>query len=73
METVTNVLFFGSKITVNGTAAMKLRCLLLERKAITNLDSVLKSRDITLLTKAHIGKAKVFPVVIYGYENWTIK
>ena len=55
------------------TAAMKLRCLLLGRKVMTNLDSILKSRDITLPTKVHLVKAIVFPVVIYGYESWTIK
>ena len=55
------------------TAAMKLRHLLLERKAMTNLDSTLKSRDITLLTKVRLVKAMVFPVVVYGYESWTIK
>ena len=55
------------------TAAMKLRCFLLGRKAMTNLDSILKNRDITLLTKVHIIKAMVFPVVIYRYDSWTIK
>jgi len=55
------------------TAAMKLRCLLLRRKVMTNLDSLLKSRDITLPTKVHLVKAMVFPVVTYGYESWTIK
>ena len=55
------------------TATMKKRCLLLGRKAMTNLDSILKSRDITLLTKVHIVKAMVFPVVIYGCESWTMK
>ena len=55
------------------TAAMKLRCLLLGRKAMANLDSILKSRDITLPTKVHLVKAMVFPVVIYGCESWTIK
>ena len=55
------------------TAAMKLRVLLLQRKTMTNLDSVLKSRDITLLTKVRLVKAMVFPVVMYGYESWTIK
>ena len=55
------------------TAVMKLRCLLLERKVITNLDSILKSRDITLLTKVRLVKAMVFPVVMYGCESWTIK
>ena len=55
------------------TAAMKLRCLLLGRKAMTNLDSILKSRDITLLTKVHLIKVMVFPVVVYGCEGWTIK
>ena len=55
------------------TAAMKLRCLLLGRKAMTNLDSILKSRDITLPTKVHIVKAMVFPVAMYGHESWTVK
>ena len=55
------------------TAAMKLRHLLLERKAMTNLDSILKSRDITLLTKVYLVRAMVFPVVVYGYESWTVK
>ena len=55
------------------TAAMKLRCLLLQRKVMTNLDSILKSRDIILLTKVYLGKAMVFPVVMYGCESWTIK
>ena len=55
------------------TAAMKLRHLLLERKAMTNLDSILKSRDITLLTKVHLFRALVFPVVMYGCESWTVK
>ena len=55
------------------TAAMKLRCLILGRKAMTNLDSILKIRDVTLLTKAHIVKAMVFPLVTYGYKSWAIK
>ena len=71
METVTNFIFLGSKITVNGDCSHEIkRCLLLGRKAKTNLDSVLKSRDITLLTKV---KAMVFPVVMYRCENWSIK
>ena len=66
--------FGGSKITANGDFNYEIkRCLLLGRKAMTNLDSVLKSRDITLLTKVHIAKATVFPVVMYGCESWTIK
>ena len=73
VEAVTDFIFLGSKITVNGTATTKLRHLLLERKAMTNLDSVLRNRDITLLTKVHIVKAMVFPVVMYGCESWTIK
>ena len=74
METVTNFIFLGSKITVNGDCSHEIkRCLLLGRKAITNLDSILKSRDSTLLTKVCIVKAMVFPVVVYGYESWTIK
>ena len=74
METVTDFIFLGSKITANGDCRHKIkRCLLLGRKAITNLDSILKSRDITLLTKVCLVKAMVFPVVTYGCESWTIK
>ena len=66
--------FGGSKITADGDCSHEIkRCLLLGRKAMTNLDSILKSRDITLPTKVHLVKAMVFPVVIYGYECWTIK
>ena len=66
--------FLGSKITADGDCSHEIkRCLLLGRKAMTNLDNILKSRDITLLTKIHIVKAMVFPVVMYGYESWTIK
>jgi len=70
--TVTDFIFLGSKITMV-TTAMKLRHLLLGRKAMTNLSSILKSRDITLLTKVRLVKAMVFPVVMYGCESWTIK
>ena len=74
METVTECIFLGSKITADCDFGHEIkRCLLLVRKAMTNLDSVLKSRDITLLTKVHIVKAMVFPVVMYGCESWTIK
>ena len=73
METVTDFIFVGSKITADGTAAMKLRCLLFGRKVMTNLESILKSRDITLPTKVHLVKAMVFLVVMYGCESWTIK
>ena len=74
METVTDFIFLGSKITVDGDCSHKIkRCLLLGRKAVTNLNSALKSRDITLLTKVHIARAMVFPAVIYGCESWTIK
>ena len=74
METVTDFLFLGSKITADGDCSYEIkRHLLLGRKAMTNLDSILKSRDITLPTKVHIVKAKVFPVVMYGCESWTIK
>ena len=67
-------LFLGSKITVDGDWSHEIkRCLLLSRKAMTNLESILKSRDITLLTKIHTVKAMVFPVVMYGYESWIIK
>ena len=64
----------GSKITADGDCSHEIkRCLLLGRKAMTNLDSILKSRDIALLTKVYIVKAIVFPVVVYGYESWSIK
>ena len=74
VKTVTDLIFLGSKITADGDCSHEIkRRLLLVRKAMTNLDSVLKSRDITLLAKVHIVKAMAFPVVIYGYESWTIK
>ena len=74
VEAVTDFLFFGSKITVDNDCSHEIkRCLLLGRKAMTNLDNILKSRDITLPTKIHIVKATVFPVVMYGCESWTIK
>ena len=74
MQTVTDFIFLGSKITVDGNCRHEIkRCFLLGRKARINLDSVLKSRDITLPTKIHLLKAMVFPVVMYGCENWTIK
>ena len=74
METVRDFIFLGSKITVNGDCSHEIkRHLPLERKAMTNLDSVLKSRDITLLTKTCLVKAIVFPVVMYGCESWTVK
>ena len=73
-ETVRDFIFWGSKITADGDCSHEIkRHLLLGRKAITNLDSILKSRDITLLTKVHPVKAMVFPIVMYGYESWTIK
>ena len=73
-ESITNFIFLGSKITVDSDCSHEIkRCLLLERKAMTNLDSVLKSRDITLPTKICIVKAMVFPVVMCGCESWTIK
>ena len=73
-ETVTNFIFGGSKITADGDCSHEIkRCLLLGRKAMTNLGSILKSRDITLPTKVHLVKAMVFPVVMYGYMIWTIK
>ena len=73
-ETVTDFIFLGSKITADGDCSHEIkRCLLLGRKAMTNLDSIVKSRDITLLTKVHLVKAMVFPIVIYGCESWTIK
>ena len=74
METVTDFIFFGSKITSDGDCSHEIkRCLVLRRKAMTNLYSVLKSRGVTLPTKVHLVKAIVFPVVMYGCENWTIK
>ena len=74
VETVADFIFFGSKITADGDYSHEIiRRLLLGRKVMTNLDSILKSRDITLLTKVHLIKAMVFPVVICVCENWTIK
>ena len=74
METVTDFIFLGSKITADGHCSHEIkRRLLLGRKAMTNLDSILKSREITLPTKVHLVKAMVFPVVMYGCESWTIK
>ena len=74
METMTDFIFLGSKITADGGCSHEIkRHLLLGRKAMTNLDSILKRRDITLLTKVHIIKAMVFPVVMYGCDSWTIK
>ena len=74
METVTNFIFLGSKITADGDCSHEIkRCLLLGRKAMPNLDSILKSRDITLPTKVRLVKAMVFPVVMYGCESWTVK
>ena len=74
MKTVTDFIFLACKITADGDCSHEIkRCLLLGRKGMTNLDSLLKSRDITLLTKACLVKAMVFPVVLYGCESWTIK
>ena len=74
METVTDFIFLGSKITADGDCSHEMkRCLLFGRKVRTNLDSILKSRDITLPTKVRLVKAMVFPVVMYGCESWTIK
>ena len=73
METVRDFIFLGSKITTTVITAMKLRHLLLGRKAMTNLDSILKNRDITFPTNVHLVKALVFPVVRYGCKSWTIK
>ena len=74
METVTDFIFLGSKITADGDCSHEIkRYLLLRKKSMTNLDSILKSRDITLPTKIHIVKAMVFPVVVYGCDRWTIK
>ena len=74
METVTDFIFLGSNITADGDCSHEIkRCLLLEKKIMTNLDSKLKSRDITLPTKIRVVKAMVFPVVMYGCESWTVK
>ena len=74
MKTVTDFIFLGSKITADGDCSHEIkRRLLLGRKAMTNLDSILKSRDITLPTKVHLVKAMVYPIVMYGCESWTIK
>ena len=74
METMAGFIFLGSKITADGDCSHEIkRCLLLERKVMTNLDSILKSRDITLPTKVHLVKAMVSPVVMCGCESWSIK
>ena len=74
VETGTDFIFLSSKITADGDCSHEIKsCLLLGRKAMTNLNSVLKSRDITLPTKVHLVKAMVFPVVMYGCESWTVK
>ena len=74
VETVSDFIFLGSKITADGDCSHEIkRCLLLGRKVMTNLDSIFKSRDITLPTKVHLVKAMVFPVVMYGGESWTVK
>ena len=74
VETVTDFIFLDAKVTADGDCSHKIkRCLLLGRKAMTNLGNLLKSRDITLLTNVHLVKAMVLPVVIYGCESWTIK
>ena len=74
METVTDFIFLGSKITADGDCSHEIkRCLLLGRKAMTNLDSILKSRGITLPTTVHLVKTMVFPVVVYGHESWAIR
>ena len=74
VETVTDIILGGSKITADGDCIHEIkRCLLFGRKVMTNLDSVFKSRDITLPTKVHLVKAMVFPVVMYGCESWTVK
>ena len=74
METVTDFIFLGSKITADGDCRHDIkRCLPLGRKATTNLDRILKSRDITFPTKVHLVKAIVFPIIMYGCESWTIK
>ena len=74
LETVSDFIFLGSKFTADGDCSHEIkRCLLLGRNVMTNLDRILKSRDITLPTKAHLVKAMVFPVVMYGCESWTVK
>ena len=74
VETVVDFIFLDSKITADGDCSHEIkRCLLLGRKVMNNLDSILKSRDITLPTKVHLVKAMVFPVIMYGCESWTIK
>ena len=74
METVSDFIFLGSKITADGDCSHEIkRRLLLERKVMTNVDSIFKTRDITLPTKVHLVKAMVFPVVMYGCESWTVK
>ena len=74
VETVSHFIFLGSKITADGDCSHEIkRCLLLERKVMTNLDSILKSRDVILPTKVYLVKAMVFPVVMYGCESWTVK
>ena len=73
VEMVADFIFWGSKITADGDCSHEIRRHLLGRKVMTNLDSILKSRDITLPTKVHLVKAMVFPVVVYGCESWTIK
>ena len=74
METMPDFIFLGSKINADGDCSHEIkRCLLLGRKTMTNLDSIFKSRDITLPTKVHLVKAMFFPVVMYGCENWTVK
>ena len=74
VETLSEFIFLGSKITADGDCSHEIkRCLLLGRKVMTNLDSMLKSRDITLPTKVRLGKAMVFPVVMYGCESWSVK
>ena len=74
VETMADFIFLGSKITADGDCSHEIkRCLLLGRKVMTNLDSILKSRDITLSTKVHLVQAMVFPVVMYGCESWTMK
>ena len=73
-ETVTDLIFLGSKITADGDCSYEIkRCLFFGRKVMTNLDSIFKSRDITLPTKVRLAKAMVFPVVMYGCESWTVK
>ena len=73
VKAMTDILFLGSQVTADGDCSHEIKTLVLWKKTMTNLDSILKNKEITLLTKVHLGKAMVFPVVMYGCESWTIK